>query len=57
MTAYNQIAIRKPRGQTQKSPVIQSLGIIYNMQRLELRSKMDSSDPVPQNLKRFWLKV
>ncbi len=27
------------------------------MQQLELRSKTDSSDPVPQNLLRFWLKV
>lgn len=34
--------------------VIQSLGIIYNIQCLELRSKVTFLDPLPQNLLRFW---
>ena len=34
--------------------VIQSLGIIYIIHCLELRSKVTFLDPLPQNLLRFW---
>jgi len=48
MTAYDQIAIRKPRGQTQKSPVIQSLGIMYSYTRCADVPETYPPDPVPR---------
>jgi len=33
--------------------VIQIVGIIYSIDRLELRSKIDLADPVPQNSTEF----